>query len=80
MEKSVLHPEKTQFASFSNSRDSRECEISTFANNSNVGSNDPTLCTPLERVHSLSKVPAIKFLGVYFDVELNFKYHVKIMN
>jgi hypothetical protein len=75
--KLVLHPEKTQFALFSNSRDVRDCEISIFANNNNSGFNDPSLCTPLERVHSLSRIPAIKFLGVYFDVDLNFKYHVK---
>jgi len=75
--KLVLHPEKTQFTLFSNSRDVRDHEILIFANDNNPGFNDPALCTPLARIDSLSKTPAVKFLGVYFDVELNFKHHVK---
>jgi hypothetical protein len=75
--KLALHPAKTQFALFSNSRDARDSVISIFANNNNPGYNDPTLCTPLERIHSSSQLPAIKFLGVYFDTDLNFKHHVK---
>ena len=31
----------------------------------------------MERVDSNSEVPAMRFLGVYFDPSLNFKYHVK---
>jgi hypothetical protein len=75
--KLALHPAKTQFALFSNSRDARDSVITIFANNNNPGNNDPTLCTPLERIHSSSQLPAIKFLGVYFDTDLNFKHHVK---
>jgi hypothetical protein len=75
--KLALHPGKTQFALFSYSRDARDSVISIFANNNNPGLYDPALCTPIERIHSSSKIPAIKFLGVYFDNELNFKYHVK---
>jgi hypothetical protein len=62
--KLALHPAKTQFALFSNSRDARDSVITIFANNNNPGNNDPTLCTPLERIHSSSQLPAIKFLEV----------------
>jgi hypothetical protein len=77
--KLVLHPGKTLFALFSNSRDARECSISIFVNNNNQGSHDPSLCIPIERVQNTSNVPAVKFLGLYFDTELNFKYHIKMI-
>ncbi len=38
---------------------------------------EPGFCTPLERISSLSTIPAVKFLGVYFDCDLNFKYHIR---
>ncbi len=41
--KLVLHPGKTQFALFSNSRDLRDCNVSIFANNNNQGSHYPSL-------------------------------------
>ena len=31
---------------------------------------------PIEHVNSLSATPAIKFLGIFIDPELNFKYHI----
>jgi hypothetical protein len=31
----------------------------------------------MERIDSNSEVPAMRFLGVYFDPSLNFKYHVE---
>jgi hypothetical protein len=75
--KLALHPAKTQFALFSNSRDARDCNISIFVNNNNQGSNDPSLCIPIERVQNSSNIPAVKFFCLYFDTELNFKYHIK---
>jgi hypothetical protein len=75
--KLVLHPGKTQFALFSNSRDARDCNISIFVNNNNHVSHDPSLCIPIERVQNPSNIPAVKFLGLYFDTELTFKHHIK---
>ena len=75
--KLALHPQKTQFMLFTNSRDAKEGEISIFVNNNNPGKNNPDLCIPIERVTSQSAVPAVKFLGVYFDCELNFKFHIR---
>ncbi len=35
------------------------------------------MCIPIERVQNSSNIPAVKFLGLYFDTELNFKHHIK---
>jgi hypothetical protein len=48
-----------------------------FINNNNVGQNDPLLVHEIKRVLPNDDVPAIKYLGVYFDPTLNFKYHVQ---
>jgi hypothetical protein len=75
----ALHPLKTQFMLFSNSRDAKESNISIFVNNNNHGSDNPDLCIPIERITTHSPVPAVKYLGVYFDCELNFKYHIRFI-
>ncbi len=62
---------------FSNSRDAKDTQIKISVNNNNPGVNNPDLCIPIERVTAHSSVPAVKFLGVYFDCELNFKYHIR---
>ena len=50
-----------------------------FLDNNNEGSptNNAELCTPITYVHPESEVPAVKFLGVFFDPKLNFKFHVQ---
>jgi hypothetical protein len=62
---------------FSNSRDAKESDISIFVNNNNPGEDNPDLCIPIVRITSQSPVPAVKYLGVYFDCELNFKYQIR---
>jgi hypothetical protein len=62
---------------FSNSRDAKDTQIKISVNNNNPGVNNLDLCIPIERVTAHSAVPAVKFLGVYFDCELNFKYHIR---
>ncbi len=37
----------------------------------------PSLIFPIERVSSASPIPAVKFLGVYIDPYLNFKFHLQ---
>ncbi len=75
--KLALHPQKTQFMLFSNRRDAIDSNVSIFINNNNCEPENPDFCTPLERISSLSSIPAVKFLGVYFDCDLNFKYHIR---
>jgi len=38
---------------------------------------NPSLIHKMERVDINSDIPAMRFLGVYFDQNLNFKYHVE---
>jgi Reverse transcriptase (RNA-dependent DNA polymerase) len=79
--KLALHPEKTKFMLFSNSNliKSKEIEIFLDFNNDN-DIVDQNLITKLERVSNESTVPAIKFLGVFIDPQLNFKYHISKIN
>jgi hypothetical protein len=52
-------------------------DISIFINNNNIGEvQDPNKITKLHRVTKDDDIPAIKYLGVYFDPELNFKFHI----
>ena len=76
--KLALHPAKTKFILFSNSSEARSKDISIFLdfNNSNVDP-DVNLISCLERVTCESSVPAIKFLGIYIDPLLNFKFHIE---
>ena len=73
----ALHPKKTQFMIFSNKQILEHPTI--FLDNNNEGSptNNAELCTPITYVHPESEVPAVKFLGVFFDPKLNFKFHVQ---
>jgi hypothetical protein len=49
-------------------------------NNNNHNENDPSLIIPLSRILNTDEIPAIKYLGVYFDPDLNFKYHINQIN
>ena len=40
----------------------------------------PELIKPLERITTESPLPAIKFLGIYIDPNLNFKFHINTLN
>ena len=73
--KMVLHPNKTKFILFSRSNFNNE-NIQIFCNNNNSNQNNPDLIHPITRVLSSDNEPAIKFLGVLFDPDLNFKSHI----
>ena len=45
-------------------------------NFNNEDQSDPLKIKNLSFINSNSEIPAIKFLGVYIDPELNFKYHI----
>jgi hypothetical protein len=50
--------------------------MNIYINNNN--GNDTTLpLIPIENVDKNSKVPAVKFLGIYIDQSLTFNYHVQ---
>jgi hypothetical protein len=75
--KLALHPQKTQFMLISNSPTAKNASVNLFINNNNsLESPDQNLVHPISRVLPSSATPAVKFLGVYFDTELNFKYQI----
>ena len=76
--KMSLHPAKTKYILF-NSSDKTSENANIFINNNNENENLLHLISPIERVFSSSKVPAIKFLGVYIDPKLSFQFHIKNM-
>jgi hypothetical protein len=77
--KLALHPAKTKFMLFTNSNVARSMNLEIVMNFNNVNENRADLIFPIERVTNNSSVPAIRFLGVYFDENLNFKYHISLL-
>ncbi len=75
--KLALHPNKTNFIIFSNKN--IEIPINIYCNNNNENENDPTLIQSISQINEYDKIPASKFLGVYFDPALNFNYHINII-
>ena len=74
--KMALHPLKTQFLLFGPNIPPEGIKI--FLNNNNTdGLQDSALITQICQVNDNSKIPAAKFLGVYFDQKLNFKTHIE---
>jgi hypothetical protein len=70
-----LHPDKTKYLLISptpNVNITRKF----FINNNNPNQNEAKNIFELQRVNQTDKVPAVKYLGVYFDPNLNFKYHI----
>lgn len=75
--KLALHPTKTQYIIFSCSPQARQCNNKLYLNSNNLNQlQQEHLIKPLEQITNDSKIPAIKFLGVYFDPLLNFKFHI----
>ena len=75
-----LHPGKTKYSIFCNPEKKIDNDnLHIYFNNNDIESptQDQNLIRPLECVYHSSEVPAIKFLGVYIDQFLNFKYHTK---
>jgi hypothetical protein len=75
-----LHPDKTKFVVISNSLNIHVAPVSIFINNNNPGQNNQNLIHEIQRVNLSDTVPAIKYLGVYFDPGLSFKYHIQQMS
>lgn len=77
LNKLALHPLKTQFMLISNSPTAKNSVIELFINHNNPGSpTDQSLIFPITRILPTSPIPAIKFLGVFFYPDFNFKYHI----
>jgi hypothetical protein len=72
-----LHPDKTKYMIISSSRHVHDTPTEIFINNNNDGQNEQSLIHVIKRVLPADDIPAIKYLGVHFDPNLNFKYHVQ---
>jgi Reverse transcriptase (RNA-dependent DNA polymerase) len=75
----ALHPDKTKFMIFSNSAPVRSLHLDLFMNLNNPDCNDQNLIFRIEQISQHSKIPAVRFLGVFFDTQLNFDYHIKLI-
>ena len=72
-----LHPDKTKFMIFTKDESNIDFDnINIILDNNNENENDENLITKLSYVNSNSDIPAIKFLGIFIDPKLNFKYHI----
>ena len=73
-----LHPEKTKFMIFTNNEKGIKWEeLNICLNYNNLSENNPDLIKKLGFINSESKTPAIKFLGVFLDPKLNFRFHIE---
>jgi hypothetical protein len=75
-----LHPSKTKYFIFSNSIEVKSMDFPIFINNNNANEDNHHNIFPILRVNPNDPVPAIKFLGVYFDSSLNFQFHIKTIS
>jgi len=75
-----LHPLKTKFLVFSHSPNVKNLDITIFLNCNNEGYDNPDLISKILQVKCEDDIPAIRFLGVYFDPLLNFKFHINTVS
>ncbi len=66
-----LHPDKTKFIIISHNNTPTSPHHSLSINNNNTNENAACRITELSRILSTDEMPAIKYLGVYFDPSLN---------
>ena len=62
-----LHPEKTKFLLISSSIIAQNSNIKLFINNNNAHQHQDDLIHQISRITTKDKIPAIKYLGVFFD-------------
>jgi hypothetical protein len=77
--KIALHPLKTKFLLFSNSTLVRYSNISLSINFNNANETNESNIISILPVNDNDDIPAVRFLGVYFDSQLNFKYHINLL-
>ena len=74
MNKLALHHGKTNFILFTKQKINNPSKL--LFNNNNDDETDPFLIHEINSITVHSQTPAAKFLGVYFDPLLNFKFHI----
>ena len=71
-----LHPAKTKFLLITHNNAIISPDLKIFINNNNSNENLTGNIIEIGRITSEDTVPAIKYLGVFFDPLLNFKFHI----
>jgi hypothetical protein len=71
-----LHTSKTKFMVFSNSQAIINFNFNIVIDNNNENFFDPLNVFTIQRVTHDCDIPAIKFLGIFMDPSLNFKFHI----
>ena len=61
---------------FTNSADVRNFDFQIYINPNDPGNPETNDKIKIEQINNNSVTPAVKFLGVYVDQQLNFKYHI----
>jgi hypothetical protein len=65
---------------FTSNANVKKQQISIFCNNNNVNViQNPSLVFPLQQIGQKDDISTIRFLGVLFDANLNFKTHVRAL-
>jgi hypothetical protein len=72
-----LHPDKTKYILISHNTATLLPHHIISINNNNTTDHSSARITHLSRISSSDDTPAIKYLGVYFDPDLNFKFHIQ---
>jgi len=72
-----LNPEKTKYLIFSNSQIVHDMPTQVFIDNNNDGETLPEHIFEIKRINITDKIPAYKYLGIYLDPALSFKYHLQ---
>ena len=79
-----LHPKKTHFLLFSPNKNINPSNVILNIDNNNSSPGDLnydlTLLLPVNQINVNSPIPAVKFLGVFIDPKLDFKYHVNYIS
>ena len=81
--KMSLHPLKSKFTVFYPKPENiqwNDLNLYIDENDPNIPNPNMALRKQISFVNHQSEVPAIKFLGVYFDPALNFKFHISQLN
>jgi hypothetical protein len=75
-----IHPAKTKFILFSNSTIAHSLPCNIIVNYNNAGNLDPNLIFSLDKITNNTDPPAVKFLGIFIDPSLSFKYHINYIS
>jgi len=70
----MLHPDKTKMLFFSTTSKGEGVKI--YCNNNNDLLLDPNLIKEISLVSNTDEIPAVKFLGIFIDSNLSFKFHI----